>query len=395
VNPHTAPRTSGKRIDESPRHRAGIDEIHLEQHRFARGRDRLQHPAEDPVAVGEQLESIALPHRPTHGGGCSRRKGPHRQADGAFSARHGTLFYARPLPCAAPDPPAAAVQNRSRRFCALEAAVILLLPWLLGLWPPLARANAIGAVNRARITYCGLSRTFHRPLAESRALDEVARLIARGDSLEEAERRAGYRAASSLWIEIAGATDDAAVERMVSRRFCGQLAQPQLRSIGAYGGDGRLWLVFAQPLVMPAARDAAAVSRLVLTLTNEARAHGRTCGWHHFAPAPPLSLSMALTLAARAHSRDMAAHDLFSHAGSDGSSPGQRVTRAGYRWSMVGENIASGAGTPRQVVAGWLASPHHCANIMTAGFRQMGVAFAVNPASGEVIYWTEDFGTPR
>ena len=62
---------------------------------------------------------------------------------------------------------------------------------------------------------------------------------------------------------------------------------------------------------------------------------------------------------------------------------------------MVGENIASGVRTPRELVAGWLASPHHCANIMTAGFRQMGVAFAVNPSSADVIDWTEDFGTPR
>jgi len=91
----------------------------------------------------------------------------------------------------------------------------------------------------------------------------------------------------------------------------------------------------------------------------------------------------------------MAAHDLFSHAGSDGSTSSVRATRAGYRWSMVGENIASGVRTPEAAVAGWLASPHHCANIMTAGFRQMGVAFAVNRGSGEVIYWTEDFGTPR
>ena len=37
------------------------------------------------------------------------------------------------------------------------------------------------------------------------------------------------------------------------------------------------------------------------------------------------------------------------------------------------ERCRIGAGA----VAGWLASPEHCANIMTAGFRQMGVAFAV------------------
>ena len=263
------------------------------------------------------------------------------------------------------------------------------------LCPALARANAVGAVNRARNSYCGVPRGTH-PLIESRGLDEVARLLARGESLDQAQLNAGYRAARSLWIRISGATDDAAVERTVTGRFCGQLANPQLRHIGVYrGGAASLWIVVAEPFTTPPIRDAAAVSRLVLALTNRARAHARTCGWRHFPPAPPLSLASALTHAARVHSRDMAMHDFFSHTGSDGSTPGQRVTRAGYRWSMVGENIASGVETPDAAVSGWLASPHHCANIMTAGFRQMGVAFAVDTANPQVIAWTEDFGTPR
>lgn len=267
---------------------------------------------------------------------------------------------------------------------------------VLLLLPPPAAANPIGAVNRARTSYCGLSRASHPPLVESRRLDEVARLLARGEPLGQAELRAGYSAARSLWIRITGATDDAAVERTVSGQFCVQLASPGLRHIGIYGsGAGSLWIVVAQPFTAPRIRDAAEVSRLVLALTNQARAHGRTCGWRHFPPAPPLSLAPALTRAARMHSLDMAAHDFFSHTGSDGSTPGQRATRAGYRWSMMGENIASGVATPRAVVAGWLASPHHCANIMTAGFRQMGVAFAVDRTNPRVIAWTEDFGRPR
>ena len=272
----------------------------------------------------------------------------------------------------------------------------LLLPLLCVMqWPAPALANAIGAINGARTAYCGLSRA-HPPLLESRKLDEIARLLAYGESLDQAESRAGYRAARSVWIRISGAAGDAAVERMVGRRFCGQIADPRLQHIGAYGrGESGLWIVVAQPFTVPPQRDAAAINRLVLALTNQARARARTCGWLRFPPAPPLSLAPALTRAARAHSRDMAAHDFFSHIGSDGSTPARRATRAGYRWSMVGENIASGVRTPREAVAGWLASPHHCANIMTAGFRQMGVAFAVNPANAQVIDWTEDFGTPR
>jgi uncharacterized protein YkwD len=272
---------------------------------------------------------------------------------------------------------------------ALCAALILLLRT-----PPVL-ANAVGAVNRARAAGCGLARASHPPLIASRRLDQVARRLAAGQRLEQAELRAGFPAARSLWIRITGATDDAAVERMVSRRFCGELADPRLRRIGFYDrGPDDLWIVVAQPFAMPARRDAAAVSRRVLALTNRARAHSRTCGRRRFPPAPPLSLSSALTRAARAHSRDMAAHDFFSHAGSDGSTPGTRVTRAGYRWSLVGENIASGVGSAREAVADWLASPHHCANIMTAGFRQMGVAFAVNRANPQIIDWTEDFGRP-
>jgi uncharacterized protein YkwD len=271
----------------------------------------------------------------------------------------------------------------------LRAAIILLL-----LCPAAALANAIGAVNRARTAYCGSPRTAPAFVA-NRKLDQVARLLAAGESLDRAEIRADYRAVRSVLIRITGTADDASVERLVGQRFCGQISAPGLRYIGVYGGGGNaLWIVVAEPFTTPPEQDAAAVSRLVLALTNQARAHARTCGWRRFPPAPPLSLAPALTRAARAHSRDMVERDFFSHTGSDGSTPGQRVTRAGYRWRMVGENIASGVRTPRDAVAGWLASPHHCANIMTAGFRQMGVAFAVNPASTQVIAWTEDFGTP-
>ena len=220
--------------------------------------------------------------------------------------------------------------------------------------------------------------------------------MARGESLAQAQARSGYIATRTVWIVISGAAGDAAIEQIIRQRYCGQIADPRLRHIGAYGrAETGLTIVVAQPFTTPPQRDAAAISRIVLALTNQARAHMRTCGSQRFPPAPPLSLASALTRAARAHTRDMTAHDFFSHEGSDGSTPGERATRAGYRWSMVGENIASGVRTPSDAVAGWLASPEHCANIMTAGFRQMGVAFAVDPTNAHVIDWTEDFGAPR
>ena len=247
-----------------------------------------------------------------------------------------------------------------------------------------------------RLAYCGGPHLASRlPLTRSRKLDEAAHLLSRGASLQQAELRSGYQAERSLWIEMTGARSDAAVERIIGRRFCRQVADPRLRQIGIWRRRARaLWIVVAQPFHAPPPGDAAVISREALALTNQARAHARTCGARWFPPAPPLGLSAALTRAARAHSSDMAAHDFFSHTGSDGSSPGERAARAGYRWSMVGENIASGAATVRKAVADWLASPDHCANIMTAGFRQMGVAFAVNRSNPALIDWTEDFGRP-
>jgi uncharacterized protein YkwD len=103
-----------------------------------------------------------------------------------------------------------------------------------------------------------------------------------------------------------------------------------------------------------------------------------------------LTLNSALTKAAQAHSADMAAHQNMSHTGSDGSSPGDRITRAGYVWSSYGENVAYGYATAEQVMEGWMSSPGHRANILNCGFKEIGVGLA-QPND----YWTQDFGTAR
>ncbi|MEU6812765.1 CAP domain-containing protein [Streptomyces sp. NPDC046831] len=104
----------------------------------------------------------------------------------------------------------------------------------------------------------------------------------------------------------------------------------------------------------------------------------------------PLTVNATLTKAAQAHSEDMAAHRNMSHTGSDGSSPGDRITRAGYTWSTYGENVAYGYATPEKVMAGWMSSPGHKANILNCGFKEIGVGLA-QPGD----YWTQDFGTTR
>jgi uncharacterized protein YkwD len=211
--------------------------------------------------------------------------------------------------------------------------------------------------------------------------------------LARAQKAAGYHAASVATVEISGVSDSE-FERLLTQQFCSAATEPEFREIGIYQQGASVWIAMAQPFTPPPTRDAAAVSRRVLELTNEARAHARRCGWTSYAAAPPLTLNTALDRAALEHSRDMANHHYFDHTGSDGSSPADRITRTGYQWRMVGENLASGMTTPEEAVAGWIKSPHHCENLMTARFTEMGLAFAVNP-SGSDIYWTQTFGTPR
>ncbi|NNF57222.1 MAG: CAP domain-containing protein [Rhodothermaceae bacterium] len=131
-----------------------------------------------------------------------------------------------------------------------------------------------------------------------------------------------------------------------------------------------------------------AESSAMLAAVNALRAEERQCGSERFAPAPPLVWNGRLHSAADAHTDDMASHDHFDHIGTDGSTVGDRVSREGYEWSRVGENIARGQQTIDEVVADWAESAGHCANLMNPSFAEFG-------AAEQEFYWTQVFGRPR
>jgi uncharacterized protein YkwD len=150
------------------------------------------------------------------------------------------------------------------------------------------------------------------------------------------------------------------------------------------------------PTAIHGAADAVEVTRQILQGVNAARASGRRCGGRYFPPVAPLALNAKLTSAALTHSREMARNGEFDHRGHDGSTPAQRVERAGYgEHRIVGENIAAGPMSAREVTDGWLASPAHCENIMDGRFTQIGIAYAASPNTAVGMYWTQDFATPR
>lgn len=142
-------------------------------------------------------------------------------------------------------------------------------------------------------------------------------------------------------------------------------------------------------------RDSSAKVRArVVELVNAARADARKCGNTRYAAAPPLIESNSLEDAAAGHARNMARKKFFDHRAPDGSQPKDRVIRAGYQPRLTGENIALGPESAEEVVAGWLDSPGHCANIMDQRFQHIGVGLSVGRGRGK-IYWVQNFGAPR
>lgn len=134
-----------------------------------------------------------------------------------------------------------------------------------------------------------------------------------------------------------------------------------------------------------------------LALVNAHRTAGASCGARgSFAATTALSWNDPLTQASLVHSDDMVSGNFFSHTGSTGLDAGQRATAAGYVWRTWGENIAAGQSTVAVVVAGWMASDGHCANIMNPAFRDIGLACVSGSASNTYrSYWTMTLGAAR
>ena len=119
----------------------------------------------------------------------------------------------------------------------------------------------------------------------------------------------------------------------------------------------------------------------------------------------------------------MGVRNFHMHCDPDtGSGPGTRATAAGWPTSSVGENIAAGYTTPSAVMSpvnGWMGDCGHCANVLNASSREIGLGYyfdsvdqGTTPGTGNVRqsgngqcpatsssngpyrhYWTQDFSS--
>jgi uncharacterized protein YkwD len=85
----------------------------------------------------------------------------------------------------------------------------------------------------------------------------------------------------------------------------------------------------------------------------------------------PLQVDGALVRAARAYSGTMIRTNRFTHGDM-----GARLARHGVRGPRYGENLAWAVGSSaaaRRIVASWMASPGHRANLLRPGWRRIGI----------------------
>ncbi len=164
----------------------------------------------------------------------------------------------------------------------------------------------------------------------------------------------------------------------------------------------------SSPAESPASQSAAAgpsyIERVVEIVNAERWANGQL---------PPLKQVDVLDSAAGTHSANMALRDFFAHCDLDtGDSPWDRMVAAGYTgYSSAGENIAAGYSSPESAMSAWMNSPGHRSNILSTGYREIGVGYdyqsgdqgnirmdvggctAGSPSYGPYYhYWTQNFG---
>ena len=122
----------------------------------------------------------------------------------------------------------------------------------------------------------------------------------------------------------------------------------------------------------------------VLELTNAERQN---------AGLAPLTLNSELADSAQTYSEILASSGCFAHTCGPVPNFADRDGEAGYTdWTSIGENIAGGYPTPEAVVAGWMASPGHRENILSARFTESGIGVASGGGQSG-MYWTQEFGT--
>jgi uncharacterized protein YkwD len=142
----------------------------------------------------------------------------------------------------------------------------------------------------------------------------------------------------------------------------------------------------AAPKPAPPVRSLATIVDTVFLLTNRERVR---------ASLTPLRRNTDLARIAQLQAEQMAAAGKLAHEvpGSRYPTLASRMKLIGYQYRAVGENVAEGYTSGAALMAGWMTSAPHRANILSARFTETGVGMA-RSKSGRT-YTAQVFGRPK
>lgn len=109
----------------------------------------------------------------------------------------------------------------------------------------------------------------------------------------------------------------------------------------------------------------------------------------------PVTENSQLNQAALLKAQNMFAEDYWAHYAPSGKSPWYWFDQAGYVYTLAGENLARDFDTSQGVINGWMNSPSHRENMLTPGYKHIGIAVLNGVLGGhETTLVVQHFGTP-
>lgn len=124
----------------------------------------------------------------------------------------------------------------------------------------------------------------------------------------------------------------------------------------------------------------------VIRLTNVKRVE---------AGVPSLEYNSRLSDAARSKGQDMLAKGYWAHVAPDGTEPWKFFADVGYKYKYAGENLARDFSNPTDAINAWMASPSHRENMLSAKYKDIGIAVVEGSLSGvDTTIIVQLFGTP-
>lgn len=121
---------------------------------------------------------------------------------------------------------------------------------------------------------------------------------------------------------------------------------------------------------------------------NKVRNQGCRCNGERQPSVGRVNYNKTLSYSAYTHALDIREQRRLSHFSSQGDDIGERADQCGYRWEVIGENLAYGQESIDEVLQDWIQSYTHCTLLMDKRFKDVGFA-KVGP------WWVLHFGLAK